>query len=128
VKETLNKSSQKQPSCKKRCGPVQNGQCKKSCEIQAGGQEIAVIRDGRLMAQIILIKIIQVNLCCLLPASLGLGTNELSLLKFMPSTYHHSIFLATSLDYATFFTLAILNRAAPYFTAWLFLCRLEVTR
>jgi len=37
------KSRQKQPSCKKRCGPVQNGQYEKSCEIQAGGQEMAVM-------------------------------------------------------------------------------------
>ena len=37
------RSRQKQPSCKKRCGPVQNGQYKKSYEIQAGGQEMAVM-------------------------------------------------------------------------------------
>ena len=36
-------SRQKQPSCKKRCGPVQNGQYKKIYEIQAGGQEMAVM-------------------------------------------------------------------------------------
>ena len=33
----------KQPSCKKKCGPVQNGQCEKSCEIQVGSQEMAVL-------------------------------------------------------------------------------------
>ena len=29
-------SIQKQPGCKKRCGPVQNDQCEKSCEIKGG--------------------------------------------------------------------------------------------
>ena len=36
----LDKNSQ---AVKKRCGPVQNGQHKKSCEIQTGGQEMAVM-------------------------------------------------------------------------------------
>ena len=35
-------SNQKQPSCKKRCGP-QKGHGEKRCEIQGGGQEIAVM-------------------------------------------------------------------------------------
>jgi len=32
------------------CGPVQNGQCEKSCEIKGGGQEMAVIvkADGKI--------------------------------------------------------------------------------
>ena len=38
----LDKNSQ---AVKKRCGPVQNGQYKKSYEIQAGGQEMAVMVD-----------------------------------------------------------------------------------
>ena len=33
-------SNQKQPSCKKRCGP-QKGHGEKRCEIQGGGQEMA---------------------------------------------------------------------------------------
>ena len=33
----------KQPGCKKRCHPIQNGQCEKSCEIKGGGQEMAVM-------------------------------------------------------------------------------------
>ena len=37
------KSTQKQPSCKKRCSPMEKGQCKKSREIQGGGQEMAVM-------------------------------------------------------------------------------------
>ena len=36
------KSNQKQPSCKKRCGP-QKGHREKRCEIQGGGQEMAVM-------------------------------------------------------------------------------------
>ena len=36
----LDKNSQ---AVKKRCGPVQNGQYKKSYEIQAGSQEMAVM-------------------------------------------------------------------------------------
>ena len=35
-------SNQKQPSCKKRCGP-QKGHGEKRCEIQDGGQEMAVM-------------------------------------------------------------------------------------
>ena len=36
-------STQKQPSCKKRCGLFQNGYCEKGCEIKGGSQEMAVI-------------------------------------------------------------------------------------
>ena len=36
-------STQIQPSCKKWCGPNVNRQVKKSSEIQAGGQELAVV-------------------------------------------------------------------------------------
>ena len=35
-------SNQKQPSCKKRCGP-NKGHGEKRCEIQGGGQEMAVM-------------------------------------------------------------------------------------
>ena len=35
-------SNQKQPSCKKRCGP-HKGHGEKRCEIQGGGQEMAVM-------------------------------------------------------------------------------------
>ena len=44
---------------------------------------------------------------------------ELSLLKFLPLTYHHSHFLAATLDFTSFFTIACL-RAALFLTAWLF--------
>ena len=39
---------------------------------------------------------------------------ELSLLKFLPLTYHHSHFLAATLDFTSFFTIAFL-RAAHFF-------------
>ena len=56
----------------------------------------------------ILITTIQMNL-----VPLGLGTNspELSLLKFLPLTYHHSHFLAATLDFTSFFTIAFLKAA-----------------
>ena len=36
---------------------------------------------------------------------------ELSLLKFLPLTYHHSHFLAATLDFTSFFTIAFLRVA-----------------
>ena len=57
----------------------------------------------------ILITTIQVNFCA---ASQNLP--ELSLLKFLPLTYHHNHFLAATLDFTSFFTIAFL-RAAHFF-------------
>ena len=64
-------STQKQPSFKKKCAPVQDIQCEKSCEIKGGGQEMAVMVqiDGKN-----LIRTIQVNFCCLIPASVAIST------------------------------------------------------
>ena len=45
---------------------------------------------------------------------LAQNSPELSLLKFLPLTYHHSLFLATTLDFTSFFTIAFL-RAALFF-------------
>ena len=47
---------------------------------------------------------------------------ELLLLKFSPLTYHHSHFLAATLDFTSFFTMNFWG-AAPFFTAWLSLIR-----
>ena len=72
----------------------------------------------KLMAKI-LITTIQVNLCRFLE-KLGLGNKnspELSLLKFLSSTYHHSQLLATSLHFTTFFTLSILHWGRTIFIA-----------
>ena len=57
----------------------------------------------------ILIMTIQVNFSA---ASQNLP--KLSLLKFLPLTYHHSHFLAATLDFTSFFTIAFL-RAAHFF-------------
>ena len=83
------------------CGP-QKGYGEKICEIQGGGQEIAVMVK-------ILITTIQVNFC-----ATSQNLPELSLLKFLPLTYHHSYFLAATLDFISFFTIAFL-RAAHFF-------------
>ena len=45
---------------------------------------------------------------------LAQNSPELSLLKFLPLTYHHSHFLAATLDFTSFFTIAFL-RAAHFF-------------
>ena len=42
---------------------------------------------------------------------------ELLLFKFLPSTYHHSHFLATTLEFASFFTMAFLG-AAHFLYTW----------
>ena len=68
----------------------------------------------------ILITTIQVNFCA--AWSWHKNSPELSLLKFLPLTYHHSHFLAATLDFTSFFTIAFL-RAALFFTAWLFWIR-----
>ena len=57
----------------------------------------------------ILIMTIQVNLVPL--GQLAQNSPELSLLKFLPLTYHHSHFLAATLDFTSFFTIAF-SRAA----------------
>ena len=63
--------------------------------------------DGRLIAKIIMTTI-QVNLCCLFHVSLT-NLPQLSLLKFLLLTYHHSHFLAATLDFTSFFTMAFLE-------------------
>ena len=65
----------------------------------------------------ILIMTIQVNF-----VKRHKNSPQLSLLKFLPLTYHHSHFLAATLDFTSFFTIAFL-RAAHFFTAWLFWIR-----
>ena len=59
----------------------------------------------------ILITTIQMNL---VPFGLAQNSPELSLLKFLPLTYHHSHFLVATLDFTSFFTIAFL-RAALFF-------------
>ena len=69
----------------------------------------------RLMAKI-LITTIQVNL---VPNPSGGGnTNspELSLLIFLPLTYHHSHSLAATLGFTSFFTIAFLGAALFFYS------------
>ena len=80
-------------------------------KIQGGSQEMAVMvkifnndNSGEFCAKT---KRHQIHL------------KKLSLLKFLPLTYHHSHFLAATLDFTSFFTIAFLG-AALFFTAWLF--------
>ena len=55
---------------------------------------------------------IQVNFCA--AWSWQKNSSKLLLLKFLPLTYHHSHFLAATLDFTSFFTIAFL-RAAHFF-------------
>ena len=64
---------------------------------------------------------IQVNLVPL--GQLAQNSPELSLLKFLPLTYHHRHFLAATLNFTSFFTIAFSRAALLFFTAWLFLIR-----
>jgi len=49
----------------------------------------------------------------------------IALLKILPLAYHHSHFLATTLDFTSFFTMAFLG-LHPFFTAELFWIRYNV--
>ena len=46
---------------------------------------------------------------------LAQNSPELSLLKFLPLTYHHINFLAATLDFTSFFTIAFLRAALTLF-------------
>jgi len=51
---------------------------------------------------------------------------EMSLLKFLLSTYHHSHFLAATLNFTSFFHNGLLGGHALFFTAGLFWIRLVI--
>ena len=61
----------------------------------------------------ILITTIQVNLC---QDQAAPSSPELSLLKFLPLTYNHSHFLAATLDFTSFFTIAFLGAALFFYS------------
>jgi len=67
---------------------------------------------------------IQANLCCILHVSLEFGTKFtwIVVIKIFAINllYHHSHFLATTLDFTPFFTMVFLG-ATHFFTAGLFL-------
>ena len=85
------------------------GYGEKRCEIQGGSQEMAVMVRSKLMVKI-LITTIQVNF---VPRP---NSPELSLLKFLPLTYHHSHFLAVTLDLTSVFTIACLRVALFFYS------------
>ena len=66
--------------------------------------------DGRSIVKI-LIMTIQVNL---VPLDLGTKFTWIVVIKILPLTYHHSHFLAATLDFTSFFTIAFL-RATHFF-------------
>ena len=68
-----------------------------------------------------LITTIQANLCRRFTNS-----PELLLLKILPLSDHHSYFWAATFDFTTFFMLLFFAWAAPFFTVWLFWCRLYI--
>ena len=104
-------SNPKQPSCKKSVAP-EKPMVKKDVKSKVAAKKCC---DGRLMVKI-LITAIQVNFV------LASNSPDLSLLKFLLLTYHHSHFLATTLDFEYFFILGFLG-AALFFTTWLFWIR-----
>jgi len=61
---------------------------------------------------VVLLKIASAKKYVLPYPSFTQNSPELLLLNFL--LYHHSHFLAAPFDLTTFFTLAILNRAAPF--------------
>ena len=108
-------STQKQPSCKKGAALCKMASMKKVVKYRWQPRNGC---DSRLVIKI-LITTIQVNLCC--PAKKNLL--ELILLKFLSLTLPSQPFLGPHLYFTTFFILAILHTAAPFFTAWLFLSK-----
>ena len=66
----------------------------------------------------ILIMTIQVNF---VPRPSGTKNSpELSLLKFLPLTYHHSHFLAATLDFTSFLTIAFQGAALFFYSLAVF--------
>ena len=92
----------------------------KSCEIKGAAKKW--LWWYRLMAKI-LIATIQVNLCCLIPASLDTKfTWIVAIIIFAINLYHHSQFLAAPCDFTTFSHRPFW--AGPHlFSPRLFLCR-----
>ena len=114
-------STQKQPDCKKGAALFKIASVKK--DVKSKGAAKKWLWWYRLMAKSLIT--ILVNLCCLIPASLEISTKFtwIVVIKLFAINLHmpSQLFLGRPFDFTTFFTLAILNRAAPFFTARLFL-------
>ena len=95
------KSNPKQSSCKK-CVALKKATVKKDVKSRWQPRNGC---DGRLMVRILMMAI---------QVKRHKNSPELPLLKFLPLTYHHSHFLATTLDFTSFFIIAFL-RAAHFF-------------
>jgi len=93
---------------KKVCGP-QEGHSEKRCDIQGGGQEMAVMVSNS--------KNFNNDNSGEFGAKSYTNLLELLLLNFLLSTYHHSHFLTATLDFTSFFTMAFLG-ATHFFYSW----------
>ena len=83
--------------------------------------------DGRFRAKILTMTI-QVNLCCLFHTSLGFDTKFTWIVVFkifINLQYHHSHFLAATVDFASIFTMAFLG-TAHFFYSWVFWIRFHL--
>ena len=97
---------QKQPSCKKKCGP-QEGHCETDVKSKMVAKNGC---DSRQIA-IILIMTIQVNLV-LNHSETYTDSPELSLLKILPS----QLFLAATLYFISFFTIAFFGGRTLFYS------------
>ena len=90
-----------------------HGQWEKSCEIKGAAKKW--LWWYRLKAKI-LITTIQVNLCCLIPASLEISTKFtwIVVIKFFHQPIPSQPFLGRHFDFTTFSHWPFLNRAAPF--------------
>jgi len=109
------KSNLKQPSCKKNCVAPKRPLLKKMWNPRWRPRNGC---DGRLMAKF-LITTIQVNLVPNPSETRRRQHNspELLLLKILPLAYHHSHFLAATLDFTSFSTMAFLG-LHTFFYCW----------
>ena len=116
-------STQKQSSCKKRCGPCKKTTAWKKLWNQRWRPRSGC--DGRIMAKF-LMTTIQANLCCLLQASLGIGTKFTwsVVIKNFAIILPSQPLLGCHLWFHNFFHAVVFCMGRTFFTAWLFLCRL----
>jgi len=123
------KSNPKQPHCKKkRCADPKRPLWKKMWNPRWQSRNGC---DGRLMTKI-LITTIQVNLVPNPSETRQKFTwivviKNFVIIKILSLAYHHSHFLAATLDFTSFFHNALFGAAHFFFTAGLFWVRLNCT-
>ena len=101
-------------SCKKGCSPIQKVRVKKVVKYRL---QPKIGCYGRPVEKN-LTTMIQVNLCCFIPTSLGISSPDIIIKFFIDLS--SQLFLGRHFYFTTFFTLDFLQRAIPFFTAWLF--------